>query len=250
MILDDYRSPVEHFDTQLHDWIDSAGWPLAALVRLALAALCGALVGLEREVRGRQAGFRTNLLVCLGCAIVMVVSLQVGYLEWDQRPGRAIQIDPARIAYGVMAGIGFLGAGAIIKQGSDVRGLTTAAAIWCVAAIGLGAGLGLYLFSLLATALVLAALWLLSVVERLLPRVHFRAVTLRGPWKENCVSEAVRAARQAGYQVDDWDFERSSDLRAVDITLLVGFRKKQDFDDIGQQLTLDGHFELVAVKQQ
>ena len=240
---------MEPFDTHLHDWIDSAGWPLAALVRLALAAFCGAVVGLEREVRGRQAGFRTNLLVCLGCAIVMVVSIQVAHLEWNQRPDREIQIDPARIAYGVMAGIGFLGAGAIIKQGSEVRGLTTAAAIWCVAAIGLAAGLGLYLFCILATVLVLVALGLLSAVERLLPRVHFRGVTLRGPWKENCVTEAVHAAREAGYQVDDWDFERSNDLRTVDITLLVGFRNKHHFDDIGQQLTLNGQYELVAVKQ-
>src|SRR3954451_14776589 len=81
-------SNMLQLDVQLHDWIDSGGWFIAALVRLALAATCGAMVGLEREVRGRQAGFRTNLLVCLGCAIIMIVSLQVGNLSWEPRPNR------------------------------------------------------------------------------------------------------------------------------------------------------------------
>src|SRR4051812_25093985 len=223
---------MQQLDIQLHDWIDAGGWFIAALVRLALAATCGALVGLEREVRGRQAGFRTNLLVCLGCAIIMIVSLQVANLSWESRPGRNVMVDPARIAYGVMAGIGFLGAGAIIKHGSEVRGLTTAAGIWCVAAIGLAAGQGLYLFAVLATAMVLLGLWVLSLVERLLPRTHYRAVVIRRPWEDNCVSETVNRVRSAGYKVDNWEFQRSTDLRTVDITLHVGFRNRQHFDDM------------------
>ena len=241
---------MQQLDVQLHDWIDSGGWFVVVLVRLALAATCGALVGLEREVRGRQAGFRTNLLVCLGCAIIMIVSLQTANLSWEARPGRDVMVDPARIAYGVMAGIGFLGAGAIIKHGSEIRGLTTAAGIWCVAAIGLGAGQGLYLFVVLATAMVLIGLWVLSLVERLVPRTHFRTVIVRRAWQDNCVSETVNRLRDAGYKVADWEFERSLDLGTVDITLYVGFRSKQHFDGMDRRLPSDGNCELVAVKQQ
>src|SRR5207253_3053980 len=128
-----------------------------------------------------------------------------------------VMVDPARIAYGVMAGIGFLGAGAIIKHGSEVRGLTTAAGIWCVAAIGLAAGQGLYAFAVLATAMVLLGLWVLSLVETRLPRTHFRAVVIRRPCKDNCASETVSRIRGAGYKVDNWEFELSPDLTTVDI---------------------------------
>src|SRR3982751_5325636 len=109
--------------------------------RILLAAIFGGLIGLEREVRGRQAGFRTYILVCVGSALVMVVSIQFAAHQWTAQSanqGININIDPARIAYGVMTGIGFLGAGAIVHaQGGLVRGLTTAAALWCVAAVGL-----------------------------------------------------------------------------------------------------------------
>jgi putative Mg2+ transporter-C (MgtC) family protein len=239
---------LHDLNLQLYTWIESLGFPASGFVRLALAAICGGLIGLEREVRGRQAGFRTNLLVCLGCAIVMVVSLQVAQISWPNIPGRNIQVDPARIAYGVMAGIGFLGAGAIIKHGGEVRGLTTAAGIWCVAAIGLGAGQGLYLFVILATALVLGVLWLLSALEAFVPRTHFRAVTIRRPWMDNCVSHTVEKVRSAGFKVETWEFQRSEDLRFVEIKLTVGFRNKHHFDDIERHLPLDGEYELVSVK--
>lgn len=236
-----------NFDRYIHDSVEAWGWPASAVVRLAVAAACGALVGLEREVRGRQAGFRTNLLVCLGCAIVMVVSLQVGHLDWPAVPGREVQVDPARIAYGVMAGVGFLGAGAIVRHGGDVRGLTTAAAIWCVAGIGLGAGLGLYLFALLSTLMVLAALWVLDGIDRMLPRTHFRSVVLRLAWDPGCVADTVRRVGEAGFKVADWEFCRSADLRTVDITLVIGFRDRRRFDDLGQGLPLATGYELVSV---
>src|SRR5438046_2452662 len=151
------------FHDPINDWIQNltvqSGWPIDALLRLVLAMIAGGLVGLEREMRGRQAGFRTNLLVCLGSALVMLVSNSVALAIWHTPAERInINIDPARIAYGVMTGIGFLGAGAIVKSGTSVRGLTTAAGLWCVAAIGLAAGFGMYLIVFMATALVLLAL--------------------------------------------------------------------------------------------
>src|SRR5438128_1990506 len=134
--------PIDHYLAKL---AFSYGWPVYMLMRLLMAMVAGGLVGLERELRGRQAGFRTNLLVCLGSALVMIVSNSIAVADWAARDVHVnVNVDPARIAYGVMTGIGFLGAGTIIKSGGSVRGLTTAAGLWCVAAIGLAAGFGMY----------------------------------------------------------------------------------------------------------
>ncbi|HEX8914736.1 MAG TPA: MgtC/SapB family protein [Humisphaera sp.] len=236
-------------DLAIHDWIDGLGWPLLAVVRLGLAAMCGGLVGMEREVRGRQAGFRTNVLVCVGCAVVMMVSIRMAYVEWPRHVATEIRVDPSRIAYGVMAGIGFLGAGAIVRHGATVRGLTTAAAIWTVAAIGLAAGMGLYLFALTAALVTIAVLWGLDLVERRMPRTYFRAVVIRRRWSDNCVSTTVRNLRAAGYRVTDWSFERVGDLRLVDITIVVGFESKHHFDDLDDHLPKDAEAELIAVRE-
>ena len=113
----------------------------ALLGRLALAAALGAVVGFERELREREAGLRTHLLVSLGSALFTIVSAYgVDGLQLRPRPG--LGYDPTRIAAQIVTGIGFLGAGAILRQGTLVRGLTTAASLWVVAAIGMAAGPG------------------------------------------------------------------------------------------------------------
>jgi putative Mg2+ transporter-C (MgtC) family protein len=126
------------------------------LTRCLVAALCGGLVGIERERKNKPAGFRTNILICLGSSIYMAVGLLV--------PGEST--DPTRIAAQVVTGIGFLGAGCIIQSGRDVRGLTTAATIWVVAAIGIVAGAGYPILALTATTIVIVTLAALRRVER------------------------------------------------------------------------------------
>lgn len=206
------------------------------LLRLILATFAGALVGLERELRGRQAGFRTNILVCLGSAIVMVVSVAFSSHAWSQNESM-LRIDPSRIAYGVMTGVGFLGAGTIIHHGATVRGLTTAAALWCVAAIGLAVGFGLYVVAFMGCVLVLTALWVLDHIEEVMPKTHVRQVTIRTAWSPLCVSEAVKQFREAGFQVYDVSFQRSGNLTEADITLTVAFMR------MNQLYTLEQHFE-------
>lgn len=125
-----------------------------ALLRLALAGALGGLIGLERELREREAGLRTHLLVALGSGLFTIVSAY-GFTS--------IRTDPTRIAAQIVTGIGFLGAGAILRQGSSIRGLTTAATLWVVAAVGLAAGAGYYSAALITTALVLLALWPLRI---------------------------------------------------------------------------------------
>ena len=126
-----------------------------AMLRLALAGVLGGMIGLERELREREAGLRTHLLVAVGAALFTIVGAY-GF--------GGIRIDPTRIAAQVVTGIGFLGAGAIIRQGFSIRGLTTAATLWVVAAVGLAAGAGYYSAAVISTGLVLLALWPLRIV--------------------------------------------------------------------------------------
>ncbi|HHY46021.1 MAG TPA: methyltransferase [Firmicutes bacterium] len=126
--------------------------------RLAFACLLGGLIGLERERHGRPAGFRTHILVSLGAALVMILSIYAF-------PGTATR-DPARLAAQVVSGIGFLGAGTIMREGATIKGLTTAASLWVVSAIGLAVGSGFYLAASITTALVVSTLFFLDRIER------------------------------------------------------------------------------------
>ncbi len=133
------------------------------LFRLLLALLFGGVIGFERERQGRAAGFRTHILVCVGACLVMCLGL---YLA-EQYPNS----DPSRIAAHVISGIGFLGAGTILRFRVSVRGLTTAASLWTVSVIGLAVGAGFYLAALLATGAVLVTLyWLNFLVDRVMTR--------------------------------------------------------------------------------
>jgi putative Mg2+ transporter-C (MgtC) family protein len=134
-----------------------------SLLRLALAAVLGGAIGLERELREREAGLRTHLLVSVGSALFTIVSAY-GFHDFLTSGQAVIRADPTRIAAQIVTGIGFLGAGAIIRQGFSVRGLTTAATLWVVAAVGLAAGAGYYSAAVITTALVLIALHPLRIV--------------------------------------------------------------------------------------
>jgi putative Mg2+ transporter-C (MgtC) family protein len=134
-----------------------------ALARLALAAGLGAAIGLERELRERQAGLRTHLLVALGAALFTIVSA-FGFHDVLTNSSHPVALDPSRIAAQIVTGVGFLGAGAIIRQGISVRGLTTAATLWVVAAIGMACGAGLYTLAITATVVALLALWPLRFI--------------------------------------------------------------------------------------
>jgi len=131
------------------------------VIRLVLSVILGGGVGFERQIHRRAAGLRTHILVCLGSCLIMLTSLYIFDIYKDQVP-----LDPTRIAAGVITGIGFLGAGTIIREREQVKGLTTAASLWVISAIGLSVGCGFYKAAILAFALTLAALLLLRQVER------------------------------------------------------------------------------------
>ncbi|MBI4398877.1 MAG: MgtC/SapB family protein [Candidatus Omnitrophica bacterium] len=131
---------------------------------MALAALLGGAVGLQREYVGKEAGFRTHALVSAGSALIMLVSIFI----FEEYRTQSAQIDPSRIAAQVVSGIGFLGAGAIIRAGVSVIGLTTAACLWSCAAIGLACGVGFYEGAIYGTLIVLVILVVFQQIEILL----------------------------------------------------------------------------------
>jgi len=149
------------------------------LVRLLVACLCGALIGVEREKHGRAAGLRTHLLVTLGAATIMIMSLMILELYNHANSSSIIRIDPGRIAAQVITGIGFLGAGAIIHTKRLIRGLTTAACLWIAASIGLAAGMGLFFLAATVTALSLFSLYLLKWFEHILPKDQYYILELK-----------------------------------------------------------------------
>lgn len=142
------------------------------VLRLLLAVLLSGLVGLEREAKGRVAGFRTHILVCVGSALVMLTGVyMVAHYQ-----GR-LEVDPTRLAAQVVSGIGFIGAGTIIQFRDSVRGLTTAAGLWAAAGIGLAVGAGFYVGAVAATGIVLVVLYALSDFEQ---RVRSRSQSRSG----------------------------------------------------------------------
>ncbi|MFH1578144.1 MAG: MgtC/SapB family protein [Candidatus Omnitrophota bacterium] len=139
--------------------------PVTIIGRLVLAIIAGGMIGFEREVSRRSAGLRTHILVSLSSCFIMLTSLYVFDIYKE-----SISLDPTRIAAGVITGIGFLGAGAIIRAGEVVKGLTTAATLWLVAAIGLGIGCGFYLASLITAILAITVLFFLRELERVISK--------------------------------------------------------------------------------
>jgi putative Mg2+ transporter-C (MgtC) family protein len=146
------------------------------IIRLLLAAIFGAIIGLERERKSWAAGLRTHMMVCLGAALAMIIST---YGFGDVIGKEGFTLDPSRIAAQVICGIGFLGAGTILflRQGT-IRGLTTASGLWTVAAIGLATGGGLYFAALITTILAIIILWVLQPIEKRFSK-RFRQNTLK-----------------------------------------------------------------------
>jgi putative Mg2+ transporter-C (MgtC) family protein len=144
--------------------IPSLSWE-EVLLRVVVAALLGGAIGVERELRERGAGLRTHLLVCVGSALFTIVSAY-GFRDFLVSGGNVVRADPTRIAAQIVSGIGFLGAGAIIRQGFSVRGLTTAATLWVVAAIGITSGAGYYSAAVITTIVAIVSLWPLRIAAR------------------------------------------------------------------------------------
>jgi len=193
-----------------------------AFLRVAVAAALGGAVGLERELRDREAGFRTHMLVSIGSALFTLVSAY-GFRDFLTNGGSVVRADPTRIAAQIVTGIGFLGAGAIIRQGLSVRGLTTAATLWVVAAIGLASGAGYYSAAVITTLVVLVSLWPLRIAAHLATsRLRSRTNRLLAQLPVGASpGELVNEVERAGGRLDALEISHEADRRTVlmDVTL-------------------------------
>ena len=184
------------------------------VARILFAAVLGALIGLERDIRGRSAGLRTNILVSVGSSVFMLLS--IGIAERYAASG-AIDADPTRIAAQIITGIGFLGAGAIIKYKFSVQGLTTAACLWTTSAIGMGCGAGFFEMAILATAIAIFVLTVLNKVERLYSKDNYRIIKITAH-KDTEVGKLIEAIRKHGILVLHYDIEKDYDHGTLAIT--------------------------------
>jgi putative Mg2+ transporter-C (MgtC) family protein len=206
---------------QLVSSLPTLNWE-EALLRLALAAALGGLIGLERELREREAGLRTHLLVSLGSALFTIAGAY-GFHDFLVSGGNVVRTDPTRVAAQIVTGIGFLGAGAIIRQGLSVRGLTTAATLWVVAAVGLAAGAGYYSAAIMTTALVLLALYPLriiayKIVRRVRPEDGRLFVALpAGRAPGNVIDEVERAVAR----IDSIEVSQEGDRRRLELDVAL-----------------------------
>ncbi|MGC2064057.1 MAG: MgtC/SapB family protein [Thermodesulfovibrionales bacterium] len=146
------------------------------IFKLLLGTLLGGIIGFERQTHGRPAGFRTQLLVCVACVLIMMIS-ESYYSQGLTNPMYS-RIDPTRLAAGAMTGVGFLGAGVILKTGVSIQGLTTAACIWIVSAIGLAIGAGQYMAGIAGFVITFFSLWVLRLFESRIPTMIYKYVTL------------------------------------------------------------------------
>jgi putative Mg2+ transporter-C (MgtC) family protein len=206
------------------------------LAHLFAAALAGALIGLERTYHGRPAGFRTHVLVCTASSLLMVLGTHQAAV-FSGLPFESIRVDPARMAQGIMTGIGFLGAGVIMKEGLSVRGLTTAASIWITAAIGIVIGGGFYAAAAVATLLTLATLSVFRWLERIFPSLVFGRLVVRSTratrLTQDTLSELIReqgvVSTQTAYRLTD-------NGTCVEYEMTIQSRDMKNFRNLAERL--------------
>jgi len=213
------------------------------MIRLLAALVLGGLVGLERQSRGRSAGLRTNILVCLGSAAV-IVAFQKLSLDVHQDATSVIRMDPARAAAGVITGIGFLGAGTIVKSKDFVRGLTTAASIWVVSAIGVTVGLGEFVIAVVLTVLVLITLFALHLI----PIKFDRYATLQLVWHGDpaLLGEVTAQLEDEGVVVKHRNVTRRPNEGMCRVTLSMRYRGDGPAGETFSALQADKRFDEVT----
>lgn len=203
------------------------------LFKLTLACILGAIVGLERESLNRPAGLRTYTLVCVGSALAMVISLDM-YCQYHHY----VTADPGRIAAQVISGIGFLGAGTILREGSTVRGLTTAAGLWGVACIGLAVGAGLYIPAIITTALFLLVLiYLAGFEEAFTGRRAYKGLVLiidDGPGQVGNIGSLLG---DMGVLIKSISLDRLENENDLEIELLISLPPELELGEVIQKLS-------------
>ena len=215
------------------------------LIRLCLGSLAGAVIGFERSNQRQVAGLRTHILICTGATLLMLLSI---YLPQHYNPLR--ESDPGRIAAQVVSGIGFLGAGAIIRLGNTVRGVTTAASLWFVAAVGLAIGSGMFLISGAAVALGFVTLFFLRKMERkLFPTARYKLLEISYMDNTPNSKEALDIIKGSGILIQSIDINQGSNEKGTKLRLLVRIPGAVDVASTARSIKALGNVGKVEIKE-
>ena len=213
------------------------------MLRLLVAGILGAIIGLDREYRAKEAGYRTHFLVSLGSALIMIVS-QYGFQEIIKE--NSVTLDPSRVAAQVVSGIGFIGAGTIILHKQIVRGLTTAAGIWATAGIGLAVGAGMYAIGIATTVLTLIGLELLSYI--------FKSVGMKSSMiafstnNKDTLKQIADRFNSKDYMIVSYEMQtlHPGEMESYQVTMVI---KSKRNNDEGHLLSLMQNFPDVTVQR-
>ena len=215
------------------------------ILRLCLGFLAGAIIGFERSSQRQVAGLRTHILIATGSTLLMLLSI---YLPQHYNPMKTS--DPGRIAAQVVSGIGFLGAGAIIRLGNNIRGLTTAASLWFVAAVGLAIGSGLFMAAAIAETIGLVTLLILNKIEkRIFPSSRFKILEVS--FKDNAANtrEALNIIKESGIKIQTIDVNQGAKTKGIKLRLLVRIPDSADIASIARNIKAQENVGKVEIKE-
>ncbi len=202
-------------------------------LRLTVALLAGGAIGFERERGSQPAGLRTHMILALGAALVMILSINMG-IKYDS--------DPARLAAQVVSGIGFLGAGAILRFGLNVKGLTTASTLWTTAMVGMAVGYGYYLVALFAVSIILIVLTLVERFEKKFVRVNvIRTVVVDVQDREGMIREVRKTMTKIADAIIAFNVQKSLKNKHMRIEIVARFNRSEKLEDVLEVISsIDG----------
>ena len=208
------------------------------ILRVLVSAVLGAAVGIERERQDQPAGLRTHMLLVIGATLAMVLSVNLGFLF--ARPGTPA--DPARLAAQVISGIGFLGAGAILRYGFTVKGLTTAASLWTMAIVGMTVGAGYYLIGVFATALMLIVLTILNIIENRYFRTSVsRFITVDADYHKGMVKDVRKVVQEFSDALVSFNIQKNLKNKRLRISIVARVSRDQALEELIELLSdVDG----------
>lgn len=197
-------------------------------IKIALASFLGGIIGLERGIQGRAAGLRTHLFVSLGSCVFTVLSAYIA-----EKYGKIA--DPTRIAAQIVTGIGFLGAGAIIKEGFSIRGLTTAASLWVTAAIGMACGAGNYFLAVITTIIAILVLFGFTFIEKLFKRDTRKMITITTSYDID-IQEIISALKKYKMKVLYYEFEKNFETDLTKLRISIRFYQRKVSDKLYNEI--------------
>jgi putative Mg2+ transporter-C (MgtC) family protein len=208
------------------------------ILRVLLGAVLGAVVGFERERDNQPAGLRTHMILVIGATLAMVLSVNLGYLF--ARPGTPA--DPARLAAQVISGIGFLGAGAILRYGYNVKGLTTATSLWTMAIVGMAVGAGYYLIGVFTTALMLVVLGLLNIIENRWVRTSVsRFISIDADYTKGVLKDVRHIVQEFADDLTSFNIQKEFKNKRLRIQVVARISRDQRLEELIDALSdIDG----------